>query len=79
MGPGLGPGVGPGVGPGGHVSAASRNGGTVEGPGSSSKTYYPSETYKLIKEQECPSAKEDVDYIPAHSRSFKHLQQQLDR
>ncbi|XP_041362630.1 PDZ and LIM domain protein 7-like isoform X2 [Gigantopelta aegis] len=69
---------GPCVSPGVRASTDSRNGGTVEGPGNNTKTYYPSETYKLIKEQESPSAKEDVAITPSHSRSFKYLQQQLD-
>lgn len=43
------------------------------------KIYRPSETFKLIQEQEVETNKTtDEDYKPSHSRTFKLLQQKLD-
>lgn len=40
--------------------------------------YRPSETFKMVHEQETPSPpKQEDDYKPTHSRTFKMLQEKL--
>lgn len=40
--------------------------------------YRPSETFKMVHEQDTPTvAKQEDDYKPTHSRTFKMLQEKL--
>ncbi|KAK3091767.1 hypothetical protein FSP39_022472 [Pinctada imbricata] len=41
------------------------------------KLYRPSETFKMVHEQESDQAKQEDDYKPTHSRTFKILQERL--
>lgn len=43
------------------------------------RVYYPSETFKLVQEEENKQEKGDPRYKPAQSRSLKMLQDQLER
>lgn len=52
---------------------------TVQYDEDGKRIYRPSETFKLIQEQEVEANKSpDEDYKPSHSRTFKLLQQKLD-
>lgn len=54
-----------------------QSGGDTEVDEHGRKLYRPSETFKLVHESESGEQKNEEDYKPPHSRTFKFLQQQL--